>query len=182
MFSSTKEKTRSATQKIILSENFFVEFRGYIKKNPSTSQRMQTCWKVFCHLHMMELTIIFWFKVDNCLTFMSCDCVAYYLISRWWLRPFVRFNRTNIIHTFLINTITWFLNSFFDLTGSTRKRSANNILNTLFIFINDQLIDWSTTNSEKRVIYILLLNKCGHRNVLKIKYWSEQLVPFWQLF
>jgi hypothetical protein len=40
MFSSTKEKTRSATQKIILSENFFVEFRGYIKKNPSTSQRM----------------------------------------------------------------------------------------------------------------------------------------------
>jgi hypothetical protein len=113
------------------------------------------CWKVFCHLHMMELTIIFWFKVDNCLTIMSCDCVVYYLISRWWLRPFVLFNRTNIIHTFLINTITWFWNSFFDLTGSTRKRSANNILNTLFIFINDQLIDWSTTNSEKRVIYII---------------------------
>jgi len=45
----------------------------------------------------MELTFIFWFKVDCCFPIL-CLTMALCLIFKWWLRSSAVFNRTNIIH------------------------------------------------------------------------------------
>ena len=46
----------------------------------------------------MALAIICWLNVDYCFTIMSFDCLVYYLIFEWWLKPSVLFNKTYFIH------------------------------------------------------------------------------------
>jgi hypothetical protein len=52
----------------------------------------------------MALTIRFWLKVDYCFTIMSYDGLIYYLIFKWWLRPLVLLDKTNIIHMTTLNS------------------------------------------------------------------------------
>jgi hypothetical protein len=55
----------------------------------------------------MVLLIIVWFKVDYCHAIMSYDCLVYYLIFKWWLRPSALYDSSNIIHTKLLCHEYW---------------------------------------------------------------------------
>ena len=62
-----------------------------------------------CKLRRMASAIKCWLKVDDCLTIMSYDGLACYLIFRPRLRPLSLLYITNIIH--MTTFVSWWLNT-----------------------------------------------------------------------